>query len=411
MKESTSKCTDIWFGYVRCGIFCLLALFVLSGLFYNTPSAAAEELASYYFDEKTIYLRPTEQTNLSVHCTDTSVNTDKLYILWASDNEAVVKVDKGKVTALSFGNATITASIVMTDGTTIPVTCTVLVTNPELTDKQKNVSLSTFESLSLSISKINAAEHITWASQDEKIVTVDPLGKIVGVAPGKTHVTATIGAGSDAVILTYNITVNSPAIAEKKPEVYMGKSITLHVAQATTTGIVWSSSNSKVASVNAKTGKVTGKDAGTAKITAHIGKLKATVTLTVKSKLVEKPHITAILKIVNRERKKKGRKPLVADYHLTRAANARAKEISRKFSHYRPNGTACFTILKEYDAKYSSAAGENIAYGQTTPKAVMRAWMHSSGHRRNILNGKYKKLGVGRYKKGRKIYWVQLFTD
>ena len=39
--------------------------------------------------------------------------------------------------------------------------------------------------------------------------------------------------------------------------------------------------------------------------------------------------------------------------------------------------------------------GENVAYGQQGPSAVMTAWMNSPGHRANILNGKYTEIGVG----------------
>ena len=56
-------------------------------------------------------------------------------------------------------------------------------------------------------------------------------------------------------------------------------------------------------------------------------------------------------------------------------------------------------------------AGENIAWGQKTPEAVMNAWMNSEGHRANILNPNFKKLGVGyRTDSQRTPYWTQLFT-
>jgi len=49
--------------------------------------------------------------------------------------------------------------------------------------------------------------------------------------------------------------------------------------------------------------------------------------------------------------------------------------------------------------------GENIAKGQRTPKEVVRCWIRSEGHRKNILNPSFKKTGVGFYKK----YWTQRF--
>jgi uncharacterized protein YkwD len=42
--------------------------------------------------------------------------------------------------------------------------------------------------------------------------------------------------------------------------------------------------------------------------------------------------------------------------------------------------------------------GENIGWGTaqlSTPQAMVRAWMHSPGHRANILNPSFRDLGVG----------------
>jgi uncharacterized protein YkwD len=66
--------------------------------------------------------------------------------------------------------------------------------------------------------------------------------------------------------------------------------------------------------------------------------------------------------------------------------------------------------LKEYGISYQSA-GENIAYGQKTPEAVMNAWMNSSGHRANILKNGFGKVGIGVYKVNGVLYWTQLFTN
>jgi uncharacterized protein YkwD len=42
-----------------------------------------------------------------------------------------------------------------------------------------------------------------------------------------------------------------------------------------------------------------------------------------------------------------------------------------------------------------SWVGENIAMGYKTPETVMSGWMDSSGHRANILNGRFKDVGFG----------------
>ena len=45
-------------------------------------------------------------------------------------------------------------------------------------------------------------------------------------------------------------------------------------------------------------------------------------------------------------------------------------------------------------ARTRHAAGENIAYGYETPRALVSAWMHSPGHRANILNPHFHRIGV-----------------
>ena len=119
-----------------------------------------------------------------------------------------------------------------------------------------------------------------------------------------------------------------------------------------------------------------------------------------------------VLKLVNEERAKEGRTPLALDQKLCEAASVRAGEIVSQFSHTRPDGTSCFTILQQNNISYRTC-GENIAAGQITPAAVMDSWMHSEGHRANIMSSDFGKLGVGFVKssQGYQYYWVQMFTD
>ncbi len=97
---------------------------------------------------------------------------------------------------------------------------------------------------------------------------------------------------------------------------------------------------------------------------------------------------------------------------LTTSARAHAKDMGDKgyFSHTNLQGESPFVRMKK--AGYSgSTMGENIAAGQPTPASVVDGWMKSSGHCKNIMNGKFKQLGVGYYLAagGYKHYWVQNF--
>ena len=117
----------------------------------------------------------------------------------------------------------------------------------------------------------------------------------------------------------------------------------------------------------------------------------------------------AVASLVNAARQDAGLSELELDVDLCAAAQARAQEIAQSFSHTRPDGSSCFTILEEFGVSYR-AAGENIAMGQRTPEEVMDGWMNSSGHRANILNGTFTSIGVGYYVDGAgAAHWVQIF--
>lgn len=100
-----------------------------------------------------------------------------------------------------------------------------------------------------------------------------------------------------------------------------------------------------------------------------------------------------VIRLTNIERVKDGAAPLQYHAGLQSAAMVRAEEITRKFSHTRPDGTTAETVL--LDCGVSNGAGENIAAGQKTPEAVVRAWTNSSGHRATMLNPNAKYIGVG----------------
>lgn len=125
---------------------------------------------------------------------------------------------------------------------------------------------------------------------------------------------------------------------------------------------------------------------------------------------INSSYAAKVLQLVNVERSKGGLKALTTNSALTNAANVRAKEIKISFSHTRPNGSSPFTALKEFNINYN-AAGENIAYGQRSPEEVVKGWMNSPGHRANIMNGNFGKVGIGCYVSNGTIYWTQLFTN
>lgn len=114
--------------------------------------------------------------------------------------------------------------------------------------------------------------------------------------------------------------------------------------------------------------------------------------------------------LVNEARAQAGVSALTLDTDLTKAAMIRAEEIVTEFSHNRPDGTKCYTVLDGYGISFR-CAGENIAKGQTSPEAVMEAWLNSEGHRANILDSDFEAIGVGYVEIDGYPYWAQLFVQ
>lgn len=120
-----------------------------------------------------------------------------------------------------------------------------------------------------------------------------------------------------------------------------------------------------------------------------------------------------VLDLVNAERAEYDLEPLKWDNTLAKLAEDYCLDMINRdfFSHNTPDGKTLFDRMAENNIKYS-VAGENIAYGQSSPEEVVKQWLNSPGHRKNILNPYFKYLGVGIKRGGRYgIYWVQEFAN
>ena len=115
-----------------------------------------------------------------------------------------------------------------------------------------------------------------------------------------------------------------------------------------------------------------------------------------------------VIRLVNEIRAERGLKALTANWELSRVARYKSQDMvdNRYFSHTSPVYGSPFQMIRAFGLSFRTA-GENIAYGQRTPQAVVNAWMNSSGHRANILNASYTQIGVGYVANGH--YWTQMF--
>lgn len=115
-----------------------------------------------------------------------------------------------------------------------------------------------------------------------------------------------------------------------------------------------------------------------------------------------------VLQLVNKERSARGLNPLQMDSKVQQVARIKSQDMQKNnyFDHTSPTYGSPFDMLKSFGVNYSMA-GENIAYGHTSPAAVVEGWMNSQGHRENILNPNFTHLGVGYEPVGH--YWTQMF--
>ena len=109
-----------------------------------------------------------------------------------------------------------------------------------------------------------------------------------------------------------------------------------------------------------------------------------------------------VLCLVNRERAKHGLSRLKANDSLDKAAAAHSRHMvqARFFAHDSPGGASVMDRVKRrgYRSNGGLMVGENIAWGSghyATPAEIVDGWMHSAGHRANILHRGFREIGVG----------------
>jgi len=118
-----------------------------------------------------------------------------------------------------------------------------------------------------------------------------------------------------------------------------------------------------------------------------------------------------MLGYINAERKANGLPPLTLTKALCDGAYLKSKDMADNnyFSHTSPKYGSPFDMMKSLGISFSTA-GENIAMNSSV-KGAHDAFMNSSGHRANILNKSFSKLGLGFYQEGRSLYVTQWFTN
>lgn len=242
-----------------------------------TVSADVVAVTGVTLDKTSLSLAPNESSTLKA--TVAPSNASNKGVTWTSSDTTVATVSStGKVTAKKDGTATIT---VTTKDGGFTATCTVTVKTVKVTGiRVSNTTVTVKEGKSTPVTATVAPSNatnkeVTWASENTSIAKVSQTGVITGVKAGTTTITVTTKDGGHKAAVT--VTVTAPVLAESvsisgEKTVQEGNSIKLTATvlpnNTDDKTVTWSSSDTKIATVNKTTGKVTGVKAGKVTITA-----------------------------------------------------------------------------------------------------------------------------------------------
>jgi uncharacterized protein YkwD len=124
----------------------------------------------------------------------------------------------------------------------------------------------------------------------------------------------------------------------------------------------------------------------------------------------------SMLHLLNTVRVENGLAALSPNQSLTDISRTRSNDMLARnyFSHYTPEGTNVFNLMRECGIQFS-AAGENLGHctpaNVGTPEAFLHAWMNSPGHKANILQSKYGIIGVGMVENGSRRVITTVFRN
>ncbi len=108
-----------------------------------------------------------------------------------------------------------------------------------------------------------------------------------------------------------------------------------------------------------------------------------------------KVEASKVIELTNKERVKAKLPPLKQDPRLMRSAMLKAQDMAKNkyFDHFSPKKIGPWYWFQKVKYIFRHAA-ENLAMGRYKDADVVRGWMQSAGHRKNILDKKNKQIGV-----------------
>ncbi|RDY30882.1 Ig-like domain-containing protein [Lachnotalea glycerini] len=219
--------------------------------------------------------------------------TDATITYQSSDTNIASVLSTGEVKAIAKGTVTITVSagaISKSIQITVNEVKVIVATEIDLGDYQASMAVGEKQLLSATVLPTDTTDQtLTYQSSNEKVATINELGRIIAVSVGTANITVTCGTAENSFQLTVkktnDIAVTDIEIGNYEKEMYVDKTQTLSTtvkpSTATDTTVTYSSSNTGVATV-LPTGEVKGIGKGTTSITVQAGEISKSIEITVK---------------------------------------------------------------------------------------------------------------------------------
>ena len=230
------------------------------------------------------------------------INSTDQSVKWNSSNNNIVSVDdNGNIEAKNYGSVTITASTINNKTATVIVNVkndNVEVTGIKLSKSSATVAIGSVIGISSEVLPSNATNKtITWTSSDTSVATVSN-GIVRGIKSGTVTITARTNNGKTATctVIVKRVEPTSVSLNVTNKTMYIGDILylvaTITPSNVTDRSVVWSSSNTKVATVSG--GTVIGYGVGTATITVKTSNgLKATCNV----KILERENVIPVTSV------------------------------------------------------------------------------------------------------------------
>lgn len=117
----------------------------------------------------------------------------------------------------------------------------------------------------------------------------------------------------------------------------------------------------------------------------------------------------SILRYVNQHRRLLGKPPLQLQVVASQQATTHSRNMALRETGFGHDGFEQRMELIRKNSGWISASAENVAYGKLTAQEVVKGWLNSPGHKKNI-EGNYQFTGIGVYKDAQGVlFFTQIF--